>query len=131
MVCSSTAHAFIPPLLYFLISSSSLREVMNDLHPFESPKLLIDRAKVSIDELEPLCNAFIRNCAYDVISYTDPKTGEHVVKIHFQQRIPPIMRLPASDALNNLRHALDQAVVDGAILLGRSFWGFGRDSELI
>jgi hypothetical protein len=92
---------------------------MNDLKPFESPKILIDGAKASIDQFEPLCRAFVQSCTYDVINYTDPKTGEHVVKLRFHQRLPAPMRLPVSHAVNDLRHSLDQTLVDAAILLGR------------
>lgn len=91
----------------------------DDLQPFESPKLLIDGAKTSIIDFKSACDAFIQNCTYDIIDHSDPNTGEKIVKLRFHHRIPPKMRVPASGIVNDLRHSLDQAVCDGAMLLGR------------
>jgi hypothetical protein len=93
---------------------------MDDLEPFESPKLLIDGAKTSIIDFKSTCDAFIQASTYDVVNHVDPKTGDQIVKLRFHHRVPPKLRVPASGIVNNLRHALDQAVCDGAIKLGRA-----------
>lgn len=102
--------------------------------PFESPKSRIDWAKTSINELEPMCTAFVQRCTYEEIRSTDPKTGEHIVKLRFHQQIPPTMQGLAVHALDDLRHALDQAVVAAAILLGRThgrgvYFPFGKTAK--
>jgi hypothetical protein len=107
---------------------------MDDLASFESPKLLIESAKASIPQLESGCSTFIEGCRYEAIKYVDPKTREEVTKLRFQQRVPGALRVSASRILNDLRHALDQAVCDGAILLGRRnskgvYFPFGRDAS--
>ncbi len=107
---------------------------MDDLEPFESPKLLIEGARTSIDAFETLCNTFITTCTYDIVQHVDPKTRERVVKLRFRHRIPRKMRIPASHALNDLRHALDQATVHSAVLLGcidkrRVFFPFGKSAK--
>jgi hypothetical protein len=98
---------------------SSARVEMDDLEPFESPKLLVDGAKTSIPAFEAACNDFVASCTYDVIDYADPNTREKIKKLRFHQKTAPL-RLIASRILNDLRHALDQAVSDGAVSLGRS-----------
>jgi hypothetical protein len=104
---------------------------MDDLLPFESPKLLIDGAKTSIIDFKSVCEAFIQNCTYDILYHTDPKTEQQIVKLRFHHRVPPKMRVPGSRIVNDLRHALDQAVCDAAVLLGRPnangvYFPFGR-----
>jgi hypothetical protein len=96
-----------------------MAEAADDLAPFESPKLLIEGAKASLLEFEAACDNFIKGCRYEVVSHTDPKTREQVFKLRFKQRMPGALRVKASGILNDLRHALDQAVCDAAIALGR------------
>ena len=92
----------------------------DDLLPFESPKLLIDGAKTSILDFKSECESFIQGCTYDTIVHIDPNTREQVVKCRFHNRVPPKMRVPAYHIVCDLRHALDQAVCDGALVLGRA-----------
>ncbi|HEY4470809.1 MAG TPA: hypothetical protein VGN21_06525, partial [Stellaceae bacterium] len=93
---------------------------MDDLAPFEGPKLLIDGAKATTDEFESGCAAFIQNCTYDVIRYIEPRSRDKVVKVRLHHRVPPALRVSAYRILNDLRNALDQAVCDAAITLGRA-----------
>ena len=107
---------------------------VDNFSPFESPMLLIEGAKTSLVNFESCCNAFIQNCTYDTIRYKDPKSGDKVVKLRFHHRMPPKLRLSAYRILNDLRHALDQAVCDGAISLGRAnakdvYFPIGRTSQ--
>ena len=104
---------------------------MDDFAPFESPKLLIDGAKTSILDFKSLYDPFIQSCTYDVVYSTDPNTRQKIVKLRFQQRLSPQLRLSASRIVNDMRHALDQAACDGAILLGRAdgkgvYFPFGK-----
>lgn len=92
---------------------------MDDFAPFESPKLLVDGAKTSFINFKSTYDTFIENCTYDIVYSTDPNTRQKVVKLRFQQRLSPQLRLSASRIVNDLRHAMDQAVCDGAISLGR------------
>ena len=92
---------------------------MDDLEPFESPKLLFKGAEKSIPSFEQACDSFVKGCRYDVVRHIDPNTRDEVFKLRFRDRIPGELRLAASHILNDLRHALDQAVSDAAVLLGR------------
>src|SRR6266550_3587256 len=92
---------------------------MDDLAPFEGPKLLVEGAKASVDEFEAGCAAFIKNCTYDVIRYIEPSSRDKVVKVRLHHRVPPTLRVLAYRILNDLRNALDQAVCDAAITLDR------------
>jgi hypothetical protein len=49
----------------------------------------------------------------------DSKTGEKVVKFRITRKVPGRLRVIASEALNHLRHSLDQAVNAAAFELGR------------
>lgn len=91
---------------------------MDDLEPFESPKLLIEGAKASIGDLEALCTAFVKEGTYDVITHTDPKTREEVIKLRFHKRISGTIRYKASGILNDIRHAADHAFCDAVVGLG-------------
>jgi hypothetical protein len=89
------------------------------LEPFESPKELLNGAKERLAELEPMCNAISEMRDYEIITHTDPKTREKVVKVRLKQRFPPKVRRLASTILKELRLALDQAFCEGAVALGR------------
>src|SRR3954454_293120 len=91
---------------------------MDDLGPFESPKLLIEGAKARIAAFDVACRTFLNRCDYDAVERPDHKNGERVVSLRFQKRIQGELRVLASGILNDLRHALDQAVCDSAVELG-------------
>jgi hypothetical protein len=92
---------------------------LDDFAPFESPNLLIQGAKRSLPEFESACKAFVDSCTHEVIRNYDPNTKEEIIKLRFHQRVPPVLRYRAHHIANDLRHALDQAFGDAAILLGR------------
>jgi hypothetical protein len=105
---------------------------VDNLLPFESPKELIADCKERIADFEAACKAFVDSCSYEVISHRDPNTREEVVKLQFGQRLPPRIRTLLSSIMKNLRIALDQALCDGAISLGRKnakgiLFPFGKD----
>jgi hypothetical protein len=104
------------------------------LEPFESPRELINGAKERLAELEPICNALSETREYEIITHTDPKTKEKVVKIRLKDRFPPKIRRLASSILKELRISLDQAFCEGAVALGRKnakdiYFPFGKDLE--
>jgi hypothetical protein len=92
---------------------------MEDLAPFESPKMLIDEAKASIADFKVACDLFVQDHTYNIINEVDRNTREQVIKLRFLRKMPPRLRITASHIVNDLRHSLDQAVCDGAVLLGR------------
>lgn len=107
---------------------------MDDLALFESPKLLLQVADESISELEAGCAAFLATNAYDPVRTIDPNSGDELLKYRFRNRIPGRLRVLASRIVNDLRHALDQAMCEAAVALGRPhakrlYFPFGRDAE--
>ncbi len=92
----------------------------DDLAPFESPRLYLDSAKRHIVNFESAAQVFIDNCTYTVSKKIDPNTGDVIIAGKLTQRFPPEDRKHASDAINDLRHALDQAICDAALELGGS-----------
>jgi hypothetical protein len=104
------------------------------LEPFESPKELINGAKERVAELEAVCQAVRETREYDIVTHSDPKTREQVVKIRLRHKFPPKIRRLASSILKELRISLDQAFCDGAVALGRKnakgiYFPFGRSVE--
>lgn len=91
---------------------------MDDLQPFESSNILMAAARAARSEFEVNCTEFLQNNSYDEMRHTDPNTREQVIKLRFQNRIPPTLRYKASSIINDTRHTLDQAVCDAALLLG-------------
>jgi hypothetical protein len=102
------------------------------LEPFESPKELINGAKERLAELEAVCKTVGETRDYEIITHTDPKTKEKVVKVRLLQKFPPKIRRLTSSIIKELRISLDQAFCDAAVALGRGnakniFFPFGRD----
>lgn len=107
---------------------------MDDFDLFESPKLLLQGAAEGISELETGCAAFLATNRYDPVRTIDPNSGYELLKYRFRNRIPGRLRLLAHRIVNDLRHALDQALCDAAMALGRShgkglYFPFGKDAE--
>lgn len=104
---------------------------MSDEDVFDSPKLILDRAREHIRELEARSQGFVEGCRGIPIVEFDAQTGEKVHKLRFTQKIPGKLRVIASDALNNLRHSLDQAVNAAAAELGgkrNNYFPFAKDA---
>lgn len=89
------------------------------LEHFESPRLLIGQANAKIVDFEALCFAFCDPGNYEFIDEIDHKSREKVRCLRLKSKIPGAIRLAAYSILNDLRHALDQAVGDAALLTGR------------
>jgi hypothetical protein len=99
--------------------------------PFESPRLLIAGARHDVENLDTGFKAFVSGCKAVPIEERDPKTRERVGKLRFPQKMPGSLRVLASNALNNLRHALDQTVNCASLQLGgddRNYFPFAQDA---
>ena len=100
--------------------------------PFESPKLLLARAKENAAEFKGRIEAYGQSQPWEVFDDPDLKTGEHVVKARLIRPLPADVRPVFSDAVNNLRHALDQAVNSAALEIrgGKAdcYFPFGIDA---
>jgi hypothetical protein len=102
-----------------------------DADPFESPKLLLDGARHDIKNFDVESRVFLDSCFGVPSQKIDRKTGENVVKYHVPQRMPGHLRVLASNAVNNLRHTLDQAVNCAAVGLGGkrdNYFPFAKDA---
>lgn len=85
--------------------------------PFESPKILLERAEENVRELQTRAKAFFDGKPYTDVVELDPETGEDIYKLRFTAKIPKGLNAVAADALNNLRATLDQAICTSASLL--------------
>ena len=70
-------------------------------------------------DFEARCAAFCKACNYEVVRKRNNKTSEEVILLRFDRRPTPDLRAKATSVLTGARHALDQAVCDAAIQLGR------------
>lgn len=105
---------------------------MNADIPFESAKLLIARAKENFVEFETRYKAFLAERPYTTVTEDEPGTPNKILKLKLTKALPIILRAVYSDGLNNMRHALDHAVNDAAVLLrGGSrncYFPFGKNA---
>jgi len=104
----------------------------DEFEPFESPLLLIGAAKENLVKLKSACDSFVKNAGYKIMLQQDMKTGDAIIKAHMATAFPGQIRVIASTIINDLRHALDQAVCDGALILGASnskniYFPFAKD----
>jgi len=108
--------------------------VIHDLEPFASPLLLVSKAKEDIEKIKAECADFVKLSRHTLIENFDSKTKEQVIKIRLDGPIPGALRVSVSRVVNDLRHALDQALCDGALFLGatrinRTYFPFGADKS--
>jgi hypothetical protein len=82
--------------------------------PFESAKLLLNRAREHRDEFRLRSQAFLDDNPHSTIIEFDPYSGDYVRKAQMGKPVPGYLFPIAADAFNNLRHALDQAVCASA-----------------
>ncbi|MFZ5522799.1 MAG: hypothetical protein ACOY9D_01775 [Pseudomonadota bacterium] len=106
--------------------------MLDCFEPFESPLLLISSAKENLTKLEIACKVFVTDCKYTPFLGFDSKADEGILKIRLNDRFPGQIRVLGSSIINDLRHALDQAVCDGAIMLGapnakNTYFPFAKD----
>jgi hypothetical protein len=103
--------------------------------PFESPKLLIEGARDDILQFDAMCESFLNTAFGVIVTNVDPKTLEKVVKYRVEQKPPGRLRTLAGNALNAIRHSLDQAVNCATGVLGGKAWDnyfpFAKDATTI
>jgi hypothetical protein len=106
---------------------------MNLDRPFASPLALVRGAKKDIVHIEKTCARFFQNAKCVSVEEHDRKTGEKVIKIRIKKVLPDNLLISCSRTINDLRHALDQAAADGALVLGatekvasRTYFPFAR-----
>lgn len=102
--------------------------------PFESPKLLIEGAQENIADFQARSDAFFGGNPTARVEEIDRSTGEKLIKLRITAALPGRLRVKASDALNNLRHALDQAVCASSVALRgkaatQAYFPFGRSPD--
>jgi hypothetical protein len=90
------------------------------VNPFDSPNLLLDRARENREELNARAKRFFDEnpCAHFVDR--DANTGHYLRKARLSAQFPSVLWAVAADALNNLRSALDQAVCASVSVLNPS-----------
>jgi hypothetical protein len=74
------------------------------------PTLKIARAKRHLGDFEASIKDFFASKPYDLLSETDPQTGEIVFRIRVYKTLPDDLSTIAGDVIHNLRSALDQMV---------------------
>jgi len=107
-------------------------KLIDDLAPFESPKLLIECAPENIDRLDKYCHEYFSGSPYEVVEKIDHMTKAKTCCFRFQKKLPSKIRTVSHSILNDLRHALDQAVCESVIVLGNknakeTYFPFARD----
>jgi hypothetical protein len=105
---------------------------MADHDPFESPKLLLARAKENAAEFRGRCQAFADSDPACIIEELDPRSGDKIVYLRLIKPLSPSVRPVISDAINNCRHALDQSVNIAAIEIrggkANTYFPFGENA---
>jgi hypothetical protein len=95
-----------------------LKEVAMNFEPFESPRILLEDLKETMEDFSKKYDGFMNNCTYDQVTRNDNKTGETVVSLKFHHNIPPRLHTTASRIITDLRSVLDQATCSAALVLG-------------
>jgi hypothetical protein len=88
--------------------------------PFESPKRQLRRGKRDVERLKKRFDTFLKNVRHTKVSEIDPKTGETVIKMRFNRRIPKSFSDTAYTVIDALRSALDQTGYAAAIASGKT-----------
>jgi hypothetical protein len=77
-------------------------------------------AEAYIGDLEAALQGFRENNVIHIVQRTDADTGENIVYVRFENPVPAQLRQTASSILANLREALDDAMGEAAVQLGRT-----------
>jgi hypothetical protein len=78
--------------------------------PLLGPKLKVQRAMHHLSDLETALKAFFETGLYELVTDTDPKTGDEVFRVRIHKCIPGEVSIIAGDIVHNLRSALDQMI---------------------
>lgn len=91
---------------------------MLPLPEFDSPRLLVARAREHIGELDKGIKAFFQSRPYTRVVDLDHESRQEVHKIRLTAKLPSRFSAIAKDAVSNLRDVLDHSVYASAVALG-------------
>lgn len=102
--------------------------------PFESPKFLLQRANDHWLEFGRLETDYLFRGNFETQTVIDPVTNRQELWLRSAEAIPNTLRGPASDAIKNLKDALDQAMAAASFVVsglnGRyTHFPFGESKE--
>lgn len=105
----------------------------NKKNAFYSPWLLIKEARTQLDRFDQQWRSFHERSFGIPMEVLDPQTFERVFKFRILPEIPEDLRLAASNCINNMRHALDQAINCASLELGsqenRAYFPIANDAS--
>lgn len=93
--------------------------------PLESPRYMLARAQHHLAELRLHVEGFIKSDPYAEVVEVDPDSGEEVYKQRLVKPLPVALQGIASDAVCNLRSALDQT----GYIVSTAAGGKGKDTH--
>lgn len=85
---------------------------MRDDHPLRGAWLRFERTDRHLAEAEKLVLGFSRACEQHLVSERDPSTGGKFITIKTTPGLPVELPLVVSDAVHNMRAALDYIVYE-------------------
>lgn len=102
--------------------------------PFESAEFSIRRANKHSLEFARLAQDFVESDSHEVFTEFNADTGLNEVKVKFLKPIPEDLRGVASDAIKNIRDALDQAMSAATLVVSgkrtnRAHFPFGESAD--
>ncbi|MEL6583117.1 MAG: hypothetical protein AAFQ36_04735 [Pseudomonadota bacterium] len=102
--------------------------------PFESSEFLLRRARVHFDNFEKAAAEYLNSDAYTVWHELNETTGLKEVKLKIVREFPEDLRGYASDAIKNIKDALDQAMSAASYVVSgkrskRTHFPFGEDAD--
>ena len=107
---------------------------MTAAHPFDSPRLTLERAKHPIRDLKEVIQTFTDETPWSYLIDSESQAPSKVYKIRFHTPPPAGAACILFDAVNNLRASLDQIGYSAAIASGKiaprgTNFPFGKDKE--
>jgi hypothetical protein len=85
---------------------------------FGSAYQRLKRAKSHIKQLDTKIRRFFQKGPHKTLVKEDPNTGEQTLSIKFTKRLPDDFELLVTEALEHMRHALDQATYASTVASG-------------
>ena len=92
---------------------------MKETHPFDSPRLTLERAKHHICDLKQVVQTFTDESPFSFVVNSETQAPKKVHKVKFNKRPPADAACIVFDAVNNLRATLDQLGYSAAIASGK------------
>jgi len=86
------------------------------MHPFDRPRLKLERAKEHLDALNTELTVFYQRNPYTLVKKVNPKNGRQVFGAELSEEPPVRLGILAGDAVHNMRSALDWLVCELSLL---------------